>query len=83
MRLLQQRQLAICCCAPLLRKLDLRGRLLDNHQGVVGAVRCMCRASDHGAVIQVSTSSRVVRIAGIAFSWIGAMRALGLVVRKP
>lgn len=30
-----------------------------------------------------SVSSGVVRITGIAFSWIGAIRALGLVVRKP
>ncbi|MBC6718879.1 hypothetical protein H9Q09_22175 [Aurantimonas sp. DM33-3] len=34
--------------------------------------RCSADASDHSARIQTSTSSGSVRMAGIAFGWIGA-----------
>ena len=37
----------------------------------------------HGARIQMSRSSSVVRITGIAFGWIGSTTAFGDVVRKP
>jgi hypothetical protein len=40
-------------------------------------------ASSHGARIQTSRSSSVVRITGIAFGWIGSTMAFGAVVRKP
>jgi hypothetical protein len=47
-----------------------------------GRGRCSFRASSVGAVIQVSTSARVVRIAGIAFGWIAPTSAFGSVVRN-
>jgi hypothetical protein len=37
----------------------------------------------HGARIQMSCSSSVVKITGIAFGWIGSITAFGVVVRKP
>jgi hypothetical protein len=40
-------------------------------------------ASSHGARIQTSCSSAVVRIAGIAFGWIGFTTAFASVVKKP
>ena len=40
-------------------------------------------ASSHGARIQTSRSSSVVRITGIALGWIGSTTAFGVVVRKP
>ena len=48
-----------------------------------GNGRCKAFASSHGARIQTSRSSSVVRITGIALSWIGATTAFGDVVRKP
>src|SRR5712675_1811070 len=48
-----------------------------------GSGRCNALASSHGARIQTSRSSSVVRITGIAFGWIGATTAFGAVVRKP
>lgn len=46
-------------------------------------VRCNALAFYQGALSQVSISSGVVRVTGIAFSWIGTTTALGMVVRKP
>jgi len=40
-------------------------------------------ASSHGARIQTSRSSSVVRITGIVFGWIGSTITFGTVVRKP
>jgi hypothetical protein len=40
-------------------------------------------ASSHGARIQTSRSSSVIRITGIALGWIGATIAFGAVLRKP
>jgi hypothetical protein len=37
-----------------------------------GNGRCSALASSHGARIQTSRSSLVVRITGIAFGWIGS-----------
>jgi hypothetical protein len=48
-----------------------------------GKERCNAFASSHGARIQTSLSSTVVRITGIAFGWIGSTTAFGAVVRKP
>ena len=45
--------------------------------------RCNTFASSHGARIQTSRSSSVVRITGIAFGWIGSTMAFGDVVRNP
>jgi hypothetical protein len=45
-----------------------------------GSGRCSFRVSSGGAVIQVSTSSGVVRITGIAFGWIAPTSAFGSVV---
>ncbi|TWB03592.1 hypothetical protein FBZ96_10263 [Bradyrhizobium stylosanthis] len=44
--------------------------------------RCSLSASSAGAVIHVSTSSGVVRIAGIAFGWMAPTSAFGSVVKK-
>lgn len=48
-----------------------------------GSGRCNAFASSHGARIQTSHSSCVVRITGIAFGCIGSTTAFGEVVRKP
>ena len=48
-----------------------------------GSGLCSARASSHGARIQTSRSSSVVKITGIAFEWIGSTMAFGAVVRKP
>lgn len=48
-----------------------------------GNGRCNAFASSHGARIQTSRSSSVSSITGIAFGWIGATTAFGVVVRKP
>src|SRR6201982_3210239 len=48
-----------------------------------GNGRCKAFASSHGARIQTSRSSSVVRITGIAFGWIGFTTAFACVVRKP
>jgi hypothetical protein len=48
-----------------------------------GKGRCKALASSHGARIQTSHSSGVVRITGMAFGWIGSTIALGDVVKKP
>ena len=48
-----------------------------------GRGRCNAFASSHGARIQTSRSSSVVRITGMAFGWIGSTMAFGAVVRKP
>jgi hypothetical protein len=37
----------------------------------------------HGARVQTSRSSSVVRITGMAFGWIGATTAFGDVVKNP
>ena len=47
-----------------------------------GNGRCSAFASSHGARIQTSRSSSVVRITGIALGWIGSTTAFGEVVRK-
>jgi hypothetical protein len=44
--------------------------------------RCIALASFHGARIQTSHSSGVVRITGIALGWIGSTIAFGDVVRS-
>src|SRR5207302_4767373 len=44
--------------------------------------RCNFKTSSGGAVIQVSTSSGVVRITGIAFGWTAPTSAFGSVVRN-
>ena len=48
-----------------------------------GNGRCNDFASSHGARIQTSHSSCVVRITGMALGWIGSTIAFGAVVRKP
>jgi hypothetical protein len=48
-----------------------------------GSGRCNAFASSHGARIQTSRSSSVVKITGIAFGWIGLTTAFGDVVKKP
>jgi hypothetical protein len=48
-----------------------------------GNGRCNALASSHGARIQTSRSSSLVRITGMAFGWIGSTTALEAVVRKP
>src|SRR5664279_3370753 len=45
--------------------------------------RCNAFGSSHGARIQTSRSSSVVRITGIAFGWIGSTTTFGSVVRNP
>jgi hypothetical protein len=45
-----------------------------------GSGRCNDFASSHGALIQTSRSSSVVRITGMAFGWIGGTTAFGAVV---
>ena len=44
---------------------------------------CNAFASSHGARIQTSRSSSVIRITGMAFGWIGSTTAFGDVVRNP
>src|SRR6185437_4015572 len=44
--------------------------------------RCSFKTSSGGAVIQVSTSSGVVKITGIAFGWMAPTSTLGSVVRN-
>src|ERR1700694_3811254 len=44
---------------------------------------CSALASSHGARIQTSRSSSVVRITGMALGWIGSTMAFGAVVRQP
>jgi hypothetical protein len=44
---------------------------------------CSAFASSHGARIQISRSSSVVNITGMAFGWIGSTTAFGAVVRSP
>jgi hypothetical protein len=41
-----------------------------------GSCRCSALASSHGARIHTSRSSSVVRIAGMAFGWIGSTTEL-------
>ena len=48
-----------------------------------GSGRCSAFASSHGARIQTSRSSSVVRITGIALGWIGSTTVFGAVVRNP
>jgi hypothetical protein len=45
--------------------------------------RCNAFASSHGARIQASRSSSVVKITGIALGWIGFTTAFASVVREP
>jgi hypothetical protein len=47
-----------------------------------GSGRCSLRTSSGGDVIQVSISSGVVRMTGIAFGWMAATSAFGSVVRN-
>jgi hypothetical protein len=42
-----------------------------------GSGRCSAFASSHGARIQTSRSSSVVKITGIAFEWIGSTTVFG------
>jgi len=54
------------------------GRLARGQQSAPsGSGRCSFRASSRGAVIQVSTSSGLVRITGIAFGWMAPTSASG------
>jgi hypothetical protein len=55
----------------------------DNRNASSGNGRCNAFASSHGARIQTSHSSSVVRITGIALGWNGSTIAFGAVVRKP
>ena len=48
----------------------------------LGSGRCSALASDYGAVSNVSTSSGVVRIAGMAFMWMELTTSLGSHVGK-
>ena len=48
-----------------------------------GNGRCRAFASSHGARIETSRSSSVVRMTGIALGWIGPTTAFGDVVKKP
>jgi hypothetical protein len=48
-----------------------------------GNGRCSALASSHGARIQTSRSSSVVKITGITLEWIGSTIAFGDVVRNP
>ena len=48
-----------------------------------GNGRCSAFASSHGARIQTSRSSSVVRITGMALGWIGMTTAFSAVVKKP
>ena len=48
-----------------------------------GSGRCSALASSQGARIQISRSSSVVRMTGIALGWIGSTTTFGDVVRKP
>ena len=52
-------------------------RAIRQAAAAASAPRC------HGAVIQASISSAVVRITGMAFGWIAPTSAFGSVVRKP
>jgi hypothetical protein len=51
----------------------------DDLQRVIPEVRRSALASSHGARIQTSRSSSVIRIADIAFGWIGSTMAFGAV----
>jgi hypothetical protein len=57
--------------------------LAGNSMGSESEGRRNTFASSHGARIQTSRSSSVVRITGIAFGWIGSTIAFGEVLRKP
>jgi hypothetical protein len=48
-----------------------------------GKGRWSALASSHGARIQTSRSSSVIRMTGMALGWIGSTTAFGDVVRKP
>ena len=67
------------------RSLDLlcRRRARQSAAPPSGNGRCSAFASSHGARIQASHSSSVVRITGMAFGWICSTTAFGAVVRKP
>jgi hypothetical protein len=56
--------------------------IADEWTGPSGSGRCNSRAPSGGAVIQVSTSSGVVRITGIALRWMTPTSAFGSVVRN-
>ena len=56
--------------------------LRNNHQVSIRQRLCSARASSHGARIQTSRSSSVVRITGIALGWIGSTIAFGDVVKE-
>jgi hypothetical protein len=55
----------------------------DNPQCIIRQRSLQCLGSSHGARIQTSYSSSVVRITGMAFGWMGSTTAFGAVVRKP
>ena len=72
----------------------MRVRFLVTHAAIAGGAstsrnrssgsgRCSAIASGHGALSQVSISSRVVKMTGIALSWIGFTTPFGSVVKKP
>jgi hypothetical protein len=53
----------------------LVGTTGDDPESIIRQGRCIALASSHGACIQTSRSSSVVRITGIAFvMWPGAVR---------
>jgi len=54
----------------------------DDAERVIRQWPLKALASSHGARIQTSRSSSVVRITGMSFGWIGATTAYGDVVRK-
>jgi hypothetical protein len=61
----------------------LVGAAGDNLQRVIRDGRCRAFASSHGARIQTSRSSSVVKITGIAWGCIGSTTAFGAVVKNP
>jgi hypothetical protein len=61
------------CCSPVF----LIPPRITNVTASSGSGRCNAFASSHGARIQTSRSSPVVRITGIALGWIGSTTAFG------
>jgi hypothetical protein len=62
---------------------SLTARAATIRNASLGNGRCNAFASSHGARIQTSHSSSVVRITGVAFGWIGSTTAFGAVVKNP
>ena len=61
----------------LRRAILLVGTARDDQSASSGTGRCNALASSHGARIQTSRSSSVVRITGMPFRWIGSTTAFG------